>query len=328
MAFPETRMRRLRRTASLRAMVREHRLHPADFVLPIFVQHGSGERTPIDSLPGHARLSIDLAVELAQEADAAGIGGVILFGIPAVKDEHASEAADDEGIVQMAVRAIKARCERLTVMTDVCLCQYTSHGHCGVVHEGEILNDVSLELLAAVAVSHARAGADVVAPSDMMDGRVGAIRSQLDAEHCEHVSILSYSAKYASAYYGPFREAAGSTPQFGDRRAYQMDPANVEEAVREAFLDLEEGADMLMVKPALSYLDVVRRIKDETGMPMAVYNVSGEYSIVKAAAERGWVDERAMLLEQLVSMKRAGADIIISYASLDAARWIRDEGSV
>lgn len=325
MPFPETRMRRLRRTSSLRAMVRESVLDPASFVLPIFVQHGTSTRTPMESIPGHARLTIDHAVELAAEAESVGVGGVILFGIPAVKDERGSEAFDDEGIVQMAVRAIKARCERLTVMTDVCLCQYTSHGHCGVVQGGEILNDVTLELLADIAVSHARAGADVVAPSDMMDGRVAAIRAQLDAEHCQHVAILSYSAKYASAWYGPFRDAAGSTPQFGDRRSYQMDPANSDEAVRECLLDIEEGADMLMVKPALAYLDVVQRVKAETGMPLAVYNVSGEYALIKAAAEKGWVDERAVTLESLIGMKRAGADVIISYSSLDAARWIAEE---
>ncbi|MBC7644630.1 MAG: porphobilinogen synthase, partial [Thermoleophilia bacterium] len=238
MAFPETRMRRMRRTSGLRSLIREHRLHPADFVLPLFVQHGENKRTPIDAMPGQARLSIDLAADIAAEAEELGIGGMILFGVPAAKDDVGSEAVDDEGVVQLAIRAIKARTERLTVITDVCLCAYTSHGHCGVVNEqGDILNDVTLELLADVSVSHARAGADIVAPSDMMDGRIGAIRAALDAEHLTDTALLSYSAKYASAYYGPFREAAGSTPSFGDRRSYQMDPANADEAVREALLD-------------------------------------------------------------------------------------------
>ena len=323
MAFPETRMRRMRRTAGLRSLMREHRLHPADFVLPLFVQHGENKRTPLEAMPGHARVSIDLATDIAAEAEELGIGGLILFGIPAAKDDIGSEAVDDEGVVQLAIRAIKARTAQLTVMTDVCLCQYTSHGHCGVINEqGEVLNDVTLELLADVSISHARAGADVVAPSDMMDGRIGAIRAALDSEHLENTAIMSYSAKYSSAYYGPFREAAGSTPSFGDRRAYQMDPANADEAVRESLLDLDEGADMLMVKPAMTYLDVIRRVKDETEMPLAAYHVSGEYSMIKAAAERGWLDEQAAMTEALTSIKRAGADIIITYASLDAARWI------
>jgi porphobilinogen synthase len=323
MAFPATRMRRLRRTGALRDLVREHRLHPADLVLPMFVVHGSQVRRPIGAIPGHAHMSIDVAVAEAERAAAAGLGGVLLFGLPAAKDPQGSEAWDDEGVVQLAVRAIKERCPDLLVVTDVCLCQYTDHGHCGVLDaDGSVRNDDTLELLSQVAVSHARAGADVVAPSDMMDGRIAHMRAALEAEGFDDVALLSYSTKFASAYYGPFREAAESAPGKGDRRAYQMDPANGSEAVRESVLDMDEGADMLMVKPALAYLDVVRRIKDETRMPLAVYNVSGEYAMVKAAAERGWIDERAVQLETLVSMKRAGADVIISYAALDAAAWL------
>jgi porphobilinogen synthase len=327
MAFPATRMRRLRRTGALRDLVREHRLHPADLVLPMFVVHGTDVRRPIGAIPGHAHMSIDVAVSEAERAHAAGLGGILLFGLPAAKDVRGSEAWDDEGVVQLAVRAIKERCPELVVMTDVCLCQYTDHGHCGVLDShGHVVNDETLELLSQVAVSHARAGADVVAPSDMMDGRIGHMRAALDEAGFEDVALLSYSTKFASAYYGPFREAAESAPGKGDRRAYQMDPANGGEAVRESVLDMGEGADMLMVKPALAYLDVVRRIKDETRMPLAVYNVSGEYAMVKAAAERGWIDERAVQLETLVSMKRAGADVIISYASLEAAAWLADRG--
>lgn len=325
MTFPATRMRRMRRTSALRDLVREHRLHPRDMVLPLFVQHGENTTTPIEALPGHGRVTIDRATDIAAEAQELGIGGILLFGIPAAKDEIGSEAMDDEGIVQLAVRAIKSRCADLTVITDVCMCQYTSHGHCGVIRDGEVLNDVTLEILADIAVSHARAGADVVAPSDMMDGRIGALRSALDAEHHESTAILSYSAKYASAFYGPFRDAAGSTPQFGDRRAYQMDSANVLEAIRECALDVAEGADMLMVKPALAYLDVVHRIKQEFKLPLACYHVSGEYAMVKAAAERGWIDEQAVMMETLTSMKRAGADAIITYAAMEAAQWLREE---
>jgi porphobilinogen synthase len=326
MAFPTTRMRRLRRTGALRDLVRETRLDAADLVLPMFIVHGSDVRRPIGAIPGHAHMSIDVAVAEAERAAKAGLGGVLLFGLPAAKDEQGSEAWDDEGIVQLAVRAIKERCPELVVMTDVCLCQYTSHGHCGLIDEaGAVRNDETLELLARVAVSHAAAGADVVAPSDMMDGRVAAMRSALaDAGH-EDVALLSYSTKFASAYYGPFREAAESAPGKGDRRAYQMDPANGSEAVRESVLDADEGADMLMVKPALAYLDIVRRIKDETGLPLAVYNVSGEYAMVKAAAAKGWIDERAVQLETLLSMRRAGADVIISYASLEAAAWLAED---
>jgi porphobilinogen synthase len=320
-------MRRLRRSGALRDLVRETRLDAADLVLPMFVVHGSDVRRPIGAIPGHAHMSIDVAVAEAERAAAAGLGGVLLFGLPATKDAQGSEAWDDEGIVQLAVRAIKERFPELLVITDVCLCQYTDHGHCGVLCDdtGSVRNDESLELLSRVAVSHAAAGADVVAPSDMMDGRIGHMRGAMDDAGFEDVALLSYSTKFASAYYGPFREAAESAPGKGDRRAYQMDPANGSEAVRESVLDMDEGADMLMVKPALAYLDIVRRIKDETGMPLAVYNVSGEYAMVKAAAERGWIDERAVQLETLVSMKRAGADVIISYAALEAAAWLADQ---
>lgn len=294
-------------------------------MLPLFVVHGSGVRRAIDSIPGHAHLSVEVAVDAAERAAAAGLGGVLLFGLPATKDARGSEAWSDDGVVQQAVRAIKARCPQLVVITDVCLCQYTDHGHCGVLDAaGAVRNDETLELLSRVAVSHAAAGADVVAPSDMMDGRIAHMRAAMDAAGFDDVALLSYSTKFASAYYGPFREAADSTPGKGDRRAYQMDPANGDEAVRESVLDAGEGADMLMVKPALAYLDVVRRIKDETRMPLAVYNVSGEYAMVKAAAERGWIDERAVQLETLLSMRRAGADVIITYAALEAAAWLAD----
>ena len=326
MAFPATRLRRLRRTTALRDLVRETHLHARDLVLPMFVVHGTDVRRPIGAIPGHAHMSIDVAVAEAERAHAAGLGGILLFGLPAEKDADGSEAWDHEGIVQLAVRAIKERCPELVVMTDVCLCQYTDHGHCGVLDEaGHVRNDDTLELLSRIAVSHADAGADVVAPSDMMDGRIGHMRAALDDAGYTDVALLSYSTKFASAYYGPFREAAESAPGKGDRRAYQMDPANGSEAVRESVLDAGEGADMLMVKPALAYLDVVRRIKDETGLPLAVYNVSGEYAMVKAAAEKGWIDERAVQLETLVGMKRAGADVIISYASLEAAAWLAED---
>jgi len=276
-------------------------------------------------MPGIARLSISNLVEEAGEIAAAGVGALLLFGVPSVKDEFGTGAYDDEGIVQMAVRALKEAHPDLVVMTDVCLCEYTSHGHCGVIREGstEVDNDISVELLAKTALSHAEAGADAVAPSDMMDGRIGSIRHQLDEEGHSGVPIVAYSAKYASAFYGPFRDAAGSTPEFGDRRGYQMDPANAAEAVREAELDLEEGADMLMVKPALPYLDVVRRVKDATGAPVAAYHVSGEYSMLKAAAANGWIDERAAVLETLTSIRRAGADAIVTYYAKEAAAWLR-----
>jgi porphobilinogen synthase len=322
MAFPATRLRRLRKTGVLRELVRETRLSPSDLVYPMFVQLGEG-RTPVEAMPGVERMSISHAVEEAGEVAALGIPAVLLFGLPADKDEQGSGAYDDEGVVQLAVRAIKEAHPELVVITDVCLCGYTSHGHCGVVMEdGSVDNDLTLELLAKTAISHARAGADAVAPSDMMDGRVGALRSQLDSEGHKDLPIVAYSAKFASAFYGPFREAADSAPAFGDRRSYQMDPANSDEAVREALLDVDEGADVVMVKPALPYLDVIRRVKDATNVPVAAYNVSGEYAMVKAAAAAGYVDERAIVLETLTAIRRAGADIVITYHAKDAARWL------
>ncbi|MDQ3923695.1 MAG: porphobilinogen synthase [Actinomycetota bacterium] len=324
MAFPTQRLRRTRRTSSLRAIVRETELSSKDFVYPIFVAAGEDVRNPIASMPGIFQLSINHAVEEARRAHDLGISGVLLFGIPEVKDEAASGAYDPEGVVQLATRAIKDVLPDLLVVTDVCLCEYTSHGHCGIVDKerGEVLNDLSLELLARTAASQAEAGADVVAPSDMMDGRVAALRSELDREGFEEVPIMAYSAKYASAFYGPFREAAESAPQFGDRRGYQMDPANAREALREVALDIEEGADIVMVKPALPYLDVVRRVCETTNLPVAAYNVSGEYSMLKAAVENGWLDEERAVLEALTGIKRAGAEVIISYHAPDVARWL------
>ena len=322
MAFPATRLRRLRKTGVLRELVRETRLSPSDLVYPMFVQLGEG-RTPVEAMPGIERMSISHAVQEAGEVAGLGIPAVLLFGLPADKDEQGSGAYDDEGVVQLAVRAIKEAHPELVVITDVCLCGYTSHGHCGVVmDDGSVDNDLTLELLAKTAISHARAGADAVAPSDMMDGRVGALRSQLDAEGHKDLPIVAYSAKFASAYYGPFREAADSAPAFGDRRSYQMDPANSDEAVREALLDVGEGADVVMVKPALAYLDVIRRVKEATNVPVAAYNVSGEYAMVKAAAAAGHVDEEAIVLETLTAIRRAGADVLITYHAKDAARWL------
>jgi porphobilinogen synthase len=323
MAFPATRMRRLRKTGLLRGMVRETELSPAHLVYPMFVELGTDSRTPIEAMPGVERLSISHAVEEAGEVLGLGVPAVLLFGVPAEKDVQASGAYDEEGVVQLAVRALKEAHPDLVVITDVCLCAYTSHGHCGIVRDdGQIDNDVTLELLAKTAISHAQAGADAVAPSDMMDGRVGALRSQLDAEGHSETPIVAYSAKFASAYYGPFREAADSAPAFGDRRSYQMDPANAEEAVREALLDVEEGADVVMVKPALPYLDVIRRVKEATRVPVAAYNVSGEYAMLKAAAAAGYLDEKAAVLEALTSIRRAGADIVITYFAKDVAKWL------
>ncbi len=324
MPFPQTRLRRLRSTPGLRGLVRETRLDPADLVYPMFVAHGLDRREPIEAMPGIDRLSIAHAVTEAGTALELGIGAVLLFGIPASKDEDGTGAWDDEGIVQLAIRAIKEAHPELLVVTDLCLCEYTSHGHCGVVSsDGAVDNDATLELLARTAVSQARAGADLIAPSDMMDGRVGTIRAALDEDGLTGTPILAYSAKFASAFYGPFRDAADSAPAFGDRRGYQMDPANGAEAVREAQLDLEEGADILMVKPALPYLDVIRRVKDVTAMPLAAYHVSGEYAMLKAAVAAGYLDERAAVLETLTSIRRAGADIIITYYAKDAARWLQ-----
>src|SRR4051795_9620606 len=325
MAFPATRMRRLRQTGALRDMVRETELDPKHLVYPMFVELGTDSRTPIESMPGIERLSISHAVEEAGEAFALGIPSVLLFGIPAEKDVRGSGAYDGEGVVQLAVRAVKEAHPELVVITDVCLCEYTPHGHCGVVLEdGSVDNDATLELLARTAVSHAEAGADAVAPSDMMDGRVGALRGRLDGSGFEDLPIVAYSAKFASAFYGPFREAAESTPSFGDRRSYQMDPANAEEAVREALLDVEEGADVVMVKPALPYLDVIRRVKEATRVPVAAYNVSGEYAMLKAAGAAGYLDERAAVLESLTAIRRAGADIVITYFAKDVAAWLAE----
>ena len=325
MPFPATRMRRMRRTDTLRGLVRETELSPSHLIQPAFVIAGEDVRDEVPSMPGIERFSISHLVDEAGEIAEAGIGALMLFGSPAAKDEAGSGAYDDEWIVQMAVRALKEAHPDLVVMTDVCLCEYTSHGHCGVIRDGktEVDNDVTVELLAKTAISHALAGADAVAPSDMMDGRIGSIRFQLDEEGHPDVPIVAYSAKYASAFYGPFRDAADSTPEFGDRRGYQMDPANAAEAVREAELDLEEGADMLMVKPALPYLDVVRRVKEATGAPVAAYHVSGEYSMLKAAAANGWIDERAAVVETLTSIRRAGADAIVTYYAKEAAAWLR-----
>jgi len=316
-------MRRLRRTKALRDLVRETELSPRHLVQPLFVVSGEGVREPVESMPGIERFSISELVAEASELQATGIEAVILFGIPAAKDETASGAYDEEGVVQLAVRALKDSHPELTVITDVCLCEYTSHGHCGFVRDGEVDNEITVELLAQTAISHAEAGADAVAPSDMMDGRIGAVRHQLDEEGHRNTPIIAYSAKYASAFYGPFREAAESAPEFGDRRGYQMDPANVREALREARLDVEEGADMVMVKPALPYLDVIRAVRDDLELPLAAYQVSGEYSMLKAAAANGWLDERAAALEALTAIRRAGADVIFTYYAKQAAAWLQ-----
>ena len=326
-----TRPRRLRHTAALRDMVRETWLTPADFIYPLFVVHGQGVRRPISSMPGVSQLSVDEAVREAHTAAELGIQSVLLFGIPASKDPIGKENFAEEGIVAQAVRAIKAAVPQLVIVTDVCLCEYTDHGHCGLLShehphlpEGYVLNDETLAILAQVAITHARAGADVIAPSGMMDGMVAAIRAGLDTAEFHHLPILSYAVKYASGFYGPFREAAEGAPKFGDRRTHQMDPANVREALKEAALDVAEGADMLMVKPALSYLDVIRRVHEaHPERPLVAYNVSGEYAMVKAAVANGWLDERTIVHELLTSMKRAGADLIITYHALDAARWLQ-----
>ncbi|MDE2180294.1 MAG: porphobilinogen synthase [candidate division NC10 bacterium] len=324
MYYPVFRPRRLRQNETLRRLVRETHLHREDLIQPLFVVHGRGVRQEISSMPGCFHLSVDELAKEAKEAAAMGIPGVILFGLPAAKDAMGSEAYAEDGIVQQAVRAIKDTVSDLLVMTDVCLCEYTSHGHCGVVERGQVKNDPTLELLARTALSHAESGADLVAPSDMMDGRVSAIRETLDEEGFEDTPIMAYSAKYASAFYGPFRDAAASAPQFGDRRTYQMDPANSDEALREVGLDLEEGADIVMVKPALPYLDILWRVKQEFGGPLAAYHVSGEYAMLKAAGRLGWIDEERVLMETLTSIKRAGADLILTYAAKEAARLLEN----
>jgi porphobilinogen synthase len=319
-SFPEYRARRLRRTEAMRRLVRETEVRPGDLILPLFVVPGQGVRRAVSSMPGVFQTSVDELIEDAKQAQQLGLGGVLLFGIPETKDERGSSGYVSDGIVQTAVRALKEALPELLVITDVCLCEYTSHGHCGVIRDGQVQNDETLELLARQALSHARAGADIVAPSDMMDGRVAAIRRTLDAEGFTDVPILSYAAKYASAFYGPFREAAESAPQFGDRKGYQMDPANADEAMREVQLDIEEGADIVMIKPALAYLDVIQRVKRETGYPVCAYHVSGEYAAIMAAGQLGWLDADRAMREALVAIRRAGADLIITYWALPFAR--------
>jgi porphobilinogen synthase len=323
MYFPVYRPRRLRKSETIRRMVRETKVSPDDFIYPLFVVHGRKVKNDIQSMPGIAQLSIDLAVKEAQEAFQLGIPAIILFGIPNKKDARGTEAYSRSGVVQQAIRAIKKEVPGLVVITDVCLCEYTSHGHCGIVVRGDVDNDATLGLLAKMALSHAEAGADMVAPSDMMDGRVKAIREVLDRKGFENLPILSYAAKHASVFYGPFREAAESTPQFGDRRSYQMDPANPREAIREVRLDVQEGADIIMVKPALPYLDIIRSVREEFDLPVGAYNVSGEYSMIKGAAQRGWIDGDRAILEVLTAIKRAGADLIITYFAKEAARLLK-----
>ena len=322
MFFPKYRPRRLRRDDTVRRMVRETNLTSNDFMYPLFVVPGTGVRNPVKSMPGVFQLSVDELVEEAKEIKELGIPSILLFGVPEAKDEMGSGAYAHEGIVQQALRELKEKVSDLLLVTDVCMCEYTSHGHCGLIKEGDVDNDATLDLLARTAVSHAKAGADMVAPSDMMDGRVAAIRDSLDENGFSHTPIMAYAAKYSSSFYGPFRDAAHSTPQFGDRRSYQMDPANIREAIREISLDVEEGADIIMVKPALAYLDVIRQAREEFELPLAAYNVSGEYSMIKAAVENGWLDGQKVVLEVLTSIKRAGADIIITYFAKEAAEYI------
>jgi porphobilinogen synthase len=322
MDYPKYRPRRLRRNERIRELIRETTISPKNLIYPLFVGPGKDRAQPVSSMPGVAQLSVDRAVIECQEVRALGIPAVILFGIPEHKDSLGTEAYADTGVVQQAIRAIKEKLPELLVITDVCLCEYTDHGHCGVVKNGDVDNDATLELLAKEALSHARAGADIVGPSDMMDGRVGAIRQALDQNGFENVAIMAYAAKYASGFYGPFREAAESTPQFGDRRSYQMDPANGDEALREVAMDIREGADIVMVKPALAYLDVIYRVKQKFGYPVAAYNVSGEYSMIKAAGQNGWVDEARVMIEVLLSIRRAGADMILTYFAKDLARLV------
>jgi len=323
MSFPTHRPRRLRRTEALRNMVRETRLSTAGFIYPMFVCPGSGVRNEISSMPGIHQQSVDKIVEECREVESLGIPGIILFGLPETKDARGTSSLHSDGVVQKAIGAIRKANLKLLVITDVCLCEYTDHGHCGVLEHGDVANDATLEILAEQALSHARAGADIVAPSDMMDGRVAASRGKLDDHKFETIPILAYAAKYCSGFYGPFREAAQSAPQFGDRRSYQMDPGNAREALKEVALDLEEGADMVMVKPALPYLDIIRMVRDEFDVPVAAYNVSGEYSMVKAAVQKEWVEEKRVVLEILTGIQRAGADIILTYHAKDVARWLK-----
>jgi porphobilinogen synthase len=323
MPFPIHRLRRLRATESLRNLVRETHLDPAQFILPLFVCPGEGVKREIGAMPGNYQMSIDELVKECDEVEALGLGGIILFGLPETKDEMASGAYDENGIVQRAIRAIRRETRKLLIVTDVCNCEYTSHGHCGYMKDGDVDNDTTLQWLAKAALSHARAGADIVAPSDMMDGRVWAIRQALDANGFDRTPILSYAAKFASVFYGPFREAADSAPQFGDRRSYQMDPANSREAIREVALDLEEGADIVMVKPALPYLDIIRQVRERFDVPVGAYNVSGEYAMVKAAVRNGWLEEKRVVLEILTAIQRAGAEIVLTYHAKDVARWTK-----
>jgi porphobilinogen synthase len=323
MSFPTHRGRRLRRNEELRGLVRETRLSTAGLIYPMFVCSGQKVRQEVSSMPGVFQQSADQIVEECREVESLGIPGIILFGLPEEKDPRGMSSIASDGVVQRAIESIRKAKLNLLVITDVCLCEYTDHGHCGVIEDGEVANDATLDILAKQAVSHARAGADIVAPSDMMDGRVGVIREALDEHKFENISILAYAAKYSSAFYGPFREAAQSTPQFGDRRGYQMDPANAREALREVEMDLDEGADMVMVKPALPYLDIIRRVRDEFDVPVAAYNVSGEYAMVKAAVQKGWLDEQRVVTEILTGIQRAGAEIILTYHAKDVARWLR-----
>jgi porphobilinogen synthase len=321
--FPLQRPRRLRRNEALRSLVRETRLTPSGLIYPMFVCPGSKVRQEVSSMPGIHQQSVDQIIEECREVEQLGLPGVILFGLPETKDALGTSSLAADGVVQRAIAGVRKANLKLLVLTDVCLCEYTDHGHCGVIENGEVVNDATLTILADQALSHARAGADVIAPSDMMDGRVAALRKKLDEHHFENVSILSYAAKYCSGFYGPFREAAQSAPQFGDRRSYQMDPANAREAEREVALDLEEGADAVMVKPALPYLDIIRRVRERFDVPVAAYNVSGEYAMVKAAAQKGWVDEQRVTLEILTAIQRAGASITLTYHAKDAARWLK-----
>lgn len=326
MAFPVVRARRLRSSENMRRLVRENRLTTDDLIYPLFVTNGEGINNPVVSMPGVFQQSVDNILKETDEVVKLGIPGVLLFGIPAYKDPQGSSAYDENEAVQRAIKEIKNKYPDLLVIPDLCMCEYTSHGHCGILDEkGNVLNDQTIEILAKIALSYAMAGADMVAPSDMMDGRVAAIRKALDANGYSNMPIMSYSAKYASGFYGPFRDVAESTPQFGDRRGYQMDPANSDEALKEVWLDVEEGADIVMVKPALPYLDIIRRIKDEFNMPVAAYNVSGEFAMIKAAVQNGWLDEKRVVMEALTGMKRAGADIIITYHAKDVAKWLKEE---